>query len=185
MNVTDRSLAALLCDAAIRQCAGFALYGRGEIPAQYIGAVAVRMSLISEDEKARSSLWALNPQSRRLVLRAGPTYARLVKQGIVEDPALRREWEERQEAARSKRMAALAEAKVLGIGPMGGGALRPAPPPVAERRPRPARSNPRDRIHSIVLDNREALMRPGLRREEAADLIRQAWARDRLPEVEP
>lgn len=146
------------------------------------------MSLISEAEKAGSPMWALNPQSRRFVLRDGPTYARLVKMGIVEDEGLRLQWEEKREADRARRIAAAAEARVIGVGPAGGVmgrtegvAARPAAVPRAAPRaaPRVAPQPPRGDVRALVLEHREALCRPGLTKEGARNLLRKAWAESR------
>jgi hypothetical protein len=149
-----------------------------------------RMSLISEDEKARSPLWAINPQSRRLILKDGPTYARLVKMGLIDDPALRQQWEEKREAERARRIAAATEARAIGIGPAGGVMSPKVPPNFAAARapdPPPRRDNLRpraddcSRIWGLAVENKAALSRHGLTREEAADLLRSAWAAKHHP----
>lgn len=154
------------------------------------------MSLISEDEKTRSPLWAINPRSRRMILKDGPTYARLVKMGEIEDEDLRRQWSERQEATRARRIAAVSEARTLGLGPAGGhvgrgAAQPPAPQPEPVRRAEPARRaepparqprDPRDDVRALILEHREALTRPGLTKAEALEMLRAARA---LREPEP
>ena len=71
---------------------------------------------MDEDSKSASPLWAFNPETRRYVLRNGPTWARLVKRGVAEDPALQEQWAAAKESTRQAQIARAREARAIGIG---------------------------------------------------------------------
>ena len=107
---------------------------------------------MDEDSKSASPLWAFNPETRRYVLRNGPTWARLVKRGVASDPELQEQW-----AA-----AALAPKPAT-----------PAPKP--EPKPSVPALSARDVLRQLAVENREALCREDLTREEAEALLRRAF----------
>ena len=145
---------------------------------------------MDEDQKATDRrLYAFNPETRRYILRSGPTYARLVKRGLAEDPALVAQWAAAKEATRQAQIERAREARALGIGICGGvlpeatranpGVSRlpsrvaqgARPDNVAEVR----RPDARAALREIALENRDALCREGLTREAAEALLRRAY----------
>ena len=147
---------------------------------------------MDEDAKSASPLWAFNPETRRYVLRNGPTWARLVKRGVAEDPALQEQWAAAKESTRQAQIARAREARAIGIGICGGAqpeatkhistvkpaALAPKPMTLAPK-PEPKPSVPalsaRDVLRQLAVENREALCREDLTREEAEALLRRAF----------
>jgi len=136
---------------------------------------------MDEDEKCASPIYGFNPETRRYVLKNGPTWARLVKRGTVQDAALVAAWAEAKEATRQGQVARAKEARALGLGICGGvlpEATRHIVPaaiskPVAPRE-REALSA-RELLRNIALENKEALCREDITREEAEKLLRKAY----------
>ena len=147
---------------------------------------------MDEDAKSASPLWAFNPETRRYVLRNGPTWARLVKRGVASDPELQEQWAMAKESTRQAQIARAREARAIGIGICGGAqpeatkhistvkpaALAPKPMTLAPK-PEPKPSVPalsaRDVLRQLAVENREALCREDLTREEAEALLRRAF----------
>ena len=168
---------------------------------------------MDEDEKGASSIYGFNPETRRYVLKNGPTWARLVKRGTVQDAALVAAWASAKEATRQGQVARAKEARALGLGICGGvlpeatrhivpaadlsedfralpersasgrkSIAKPAPPPVARNSsalPGAAQiagsQGARELLRNIALENREALCREDITREEAEELLRKAY----------
>ena len=87
---------------------------------------------MDEDAKSASPLWQFNPETRRYVLRNGPTWARLVKRGVASDPELQEQWAAAKEGTRQAQIARAREARAIGIGICGGAqpeATKHIPPP--------------------------------------------------------
>jgi len=146
---------------------------------------------MNEDEKGESPIYGFNPETRRYVLKNGPTWARLVKRGAVQDAALVAAWASAKEATRQGQVARAKEARALGLGICGGvlpeatrhivqaTIAKPAPPPVTRNPSENLRTqpvNPRELLRNIALENREALCREDITREEAEELLRKAYA---------
>ena len=146
---------------------------------------------MDEDTKSASPLWAFNPETRRYVLRNGPTWARLVKRGVAEDPALQEQWAAAKESTRQAQIARAREARAIGIGICGGAqpeatkhmsavpAPAPKPKPAIAALPKQAIPVPalsaRDVLRQLAVENRDALCREDLTREEAEALLRRAF----------
>jgi hypothetical protein len=144
---------------------------------------------MDEDAKSASPLWAFNPETRRYVLRSGPTWARLVKRGVASDPELQEQWASAKESTRQAQIARAREARAIGIGICGGAqpeATKHIPPPnrpaiaiAAAPKPEPKPPVPalsaRDVLRQLAVENREALCREDLTREEAEALLRRAF----------
>ena len=149
---------------------------------------------MDEDAKSASPLWAFNPETRRYVLRSGPTWARLVKRGVASDPELQEQWASAKESTRQAQIARAREARAIGIGICGGAqpeatkhipppnrpAIAAAPKPMTPApKPEPKPSVPalsaRDVLRQLAVENREALCREDLTREEAEALLRRAF----------
>jgi len=149
---------------------------------------------MDEDEKGASPIYGFNPETRRYVLKNGPTWARLVKRGTVQDAALVAAWASAKEATRQGQVARAKEARALGLGICGGvlpeatrhivpaAVAKPAPPPVARNSsalPSAAQiagsQGARELLRNIALENREALCREDITREEAEELLRKAY----------
>ena len=141
---------------------------------------------MDEEAKSASPLWQFNPETRRYVLRNGPTWARLVKRGVASDPELLAQWAAAKEDTRQAQIARAREARAIGIGICGGAqpeatkhlsakpaalAFKPEPKPLA---PVPALSA-RDVLRQLAVEHREALCREDLSREEAEALLRRAF----------
>ena len=144
---------------------------------------------MDEDAKSASPLWQFNPETRRYVLRSGPTWARLVKRGVASDPELQEQWAAAKESTRQAQIARAREARAIGIGICGGAqpeATKHIPPPnrpaiAIDAAPKqtvahevPALSA-RDVLRQLAVENREALCREDLTREEAEALLRRAF----------
>ena len=163
----------------------------------------------TDDEKAAGGLWGWSPESRRYVLRSGSTWARLVKRGIVQDHDLETQWAASREATRQRQIAAAANARVLGLG-ISGGVSRSAtsrerfkvaqPPidskgqarPLSESQAQPAPARPaasrapgsgiRSLLSRLAVENRDALIRSDMTRDDAEQLLRRAIeAEGRVP----
>jgi len=140
---------------------------------------------MDEDAKSASPLWAFNPETRRYVLRNGPTWARLVKRGVAEDPALQEQWAAAKESTRQAQIARAREARAIGIGICGGAQpeatkhISTVKPAALAPKPEPKPSVPalsaRDVLRQLAVENREALCREDLTREEAEALLRRAF----------
>jgi len=144
---------------------------------------------MDEDAKSASPLWAFNPETRRYVLRNGPTWARLVKRGVASDPELQEQWASAKESTRQAQIARAREARAIGIGICGGAQPeatkhipppnRPAPTIAAAPKQTVAHEVPalsaRDVLRQLAVENREALCREDLTREEAEALLRRAF----------
>ena len=148
---------------------------------------------MDEDAKSASPLWQFNPETRRYVLRNGPTWARLVKRGVTSDPELQEQWAAAKEGTRQAQIARAREARAIGIGICGGAqpeatkhisavpAPAPNPVPAIAALPKQAvgREDPalsaRDVLRQLAVENREALCREDLTREEAEALLRRAF----------
>ncbi|MFO0203401.1 MAG: hypothetical protein ACK528_09760 [Alphaproteobacteria bacterium] len=143
---------------------------------------------MDEDAKSASPLWAFNPETRRYVLRNGPTWARLVERGVASDPELQEQWAAAKEGTSQAQIARAREARAIGIGICGGAqpeATKHTPPPnrpaIAAAAPMQAvgREDPalsaRDVLRQLAVENREALCREDLTREEAEALLRRAF----------
>ena len=146
---------------------------------------------MDEDAKSASPLWQFNPETRRYVLRNGPTWARLVKRGVAEDPALQEQWAAAKESTRQAQIARAREARAIGIGICGGAqpeatkhmsavpAPAPKPAPAIAALPKQAIPVPalsaRDVLRQLAVENRDALCREDLTREEAEALLRRAF----------
>ena len=147
---------------------------------------------MDEDAKSASPLWQFNPETRRYVLRNGPTWARLVKRGVASDPELQEQWAAAKEGTRQAQIARAREARAIGIGICGGAMpeatkhistvkpAAPAPKPTTPApKPEPKPSVPalsaRDVLRQLAVENREALCREDLTREEAEALLRRAF----------
>ena len=139
---------------------------------------------MDEEAKSASPLWQFNPETRRYVLRNGPTWARLVKRGVASDPELLAQWAAAKEDTRQAQIARAREARAIGIGICGGAqpeatkhlsakpaalAFKPEPKPLV-----PALSA-RDVFRQLAVEHREALCREDLSREEAEALLRRAF----------
>ena len=161
----------------------------------------------TNEEKAEGGLWGWSPESRRYVLRSGSTRAKLVKRGIVKDPDLEAQWTASREAARQRQIAAAANARVLGLGLAGGvsrsatsrerfqePAVEPSPAPAKPEPPAPGPSM-RSLLSRLAIENKDALTREDMTRDEAEQLLRRALeaaapgrlraAPDRRKQVQP
>ena len=138
----------------------------------------------TNEEKAEGGLWGWSPESRRYVLRSGSTWAKLVKRGIVKDPDLEAQWTASREAARQRQIAAAANARVLGLGLAGGVsrsatsrerfqelAVEPSPEPP---KPEPRGPSLRSLLSRLAIENKDALTREDMTRDEAEQLLRRA-----------
>jgi hypothetical protein len=114
----------------------------------------------TEEGKASSNLYALNPISRRYVLKTSDVYLRLLKSGVVSDPETMEALDLRKrEASRARqRGAALAAAAATAMAhqvnpePV---APKPEPKPVAPKKP--DRAEVRRRVVQVALDNQSEL----------------------------
>ena len=139
---------------------------------------------MDEEAKSASPLWQFNPETRRYVLRNGPTWARLVKRGVAEDPALLAQWAAAKEDTRQAQIARAREARAIGIGICGGAQPEAtkhlsAKPAALASKPEPKPSVPalsaRDVFRQLAVEHREALCREDLSREDAEALLRRAF----------
>ena len=136
---------------------------------------------MDEEAKSASPLWQFNPETRRYVLRNGPTWARLVKRGVASDPELLAQWAAAKEDTRQAQIARAREARAIGIGICGGAqpeatkhiSAKPAPKP--EPKPSVPALSARDVLRQLAVEHREALCREDLSREEAEALLRRAF----------
>ena len=112
-------LAALLATDMICVCSGLvdAVIQRAESFACKLIGHRIPMD---EEAKSASPLWQFNPETRRYVLRNGPTWARLVKRGVASDPKLLAQWAAAKEDTRQAQIARAREARAIGIGIYGG-----------------------------------------------------------------
>ena len=111
----------------------------------------------TEEGKASSNLYALNPISRRYVLKTSDVYLRLLKSGVVSDPETMEALDLRKrEASRARQLgaakaaaAATAAVKPEPVAP------KPEPKPVAPKKP--DRAEVRRRVVQVALDNQSEL----------------------------
>ena len=112
----------------------------------------------TEEGKASSNLYALNPISRRYVLKTSDVYLRLLKSGVVSDPETMEALDLRKrEASRARQRgaakAAAAAAATAQVKPEP--APKPEPKPVATKKP--DRAEVRRRVVQVALDNQSEL----------------------------
>ena len=158
----------------------------------------------TDEEKAQSSLWGFNPESRRYVLRQGSTWRKLIIRGAVKDPEMEKRWTDNREALRQRQIEAAKAARILGFGIGGGvckvsserkvpaaqalesaalkdepGRFSPALKDVEAKlptQPPTPKDNSRDTLKKLVLEHRDMLSRENLSREEAEDFLRSKLA---------
>lgn len=110
----------------------------------------------TEEGKASSNLYALNPISRRYVMKTSDVYLRLLKSGVVSDPETMEALDLRKrEASRARQRGAAKAAAVA--------AAEPAPKPeprwalAVALKPKPDRAEVRRRVIKVALDNQSEL----------------------------
>lgn len=151
--------------------------------------------MADDSAKATSHLWRFNPLTRRHVLRSGTTWAKLVKEGTVEDAELQETWNRRMDASHAKRVATLREARALGFRAVPRApkyVVAPEPEPVASdadddedeadaddepeaKAPEPEADSVNIRLMRLAIENKAVLGARGLGRVTAEDVLRRAY----------